>query len=82
MAKTCGRGFMQKADLTVHAASHDNNKYTCDKYENFSTNLCKYWKEHMKGHEDTLPYACFICEKRFSYRQQVSRHQAKHQANS
>ena len=26
--------------------------------------LQKYWKEHMKGHEAVLPYACSICEKK------------------
>ena len=70
--KNCGRWFMRKADLTVHAATHDNNQYTCDKCENFSTNLQKYWKEDMKGHDEILPYEFFICEKRFLYWQQVS----------
>ena len=76
MAKNCDFWFMQKVDLTVHAATHDNMKYTCDKCELFSTNL-KYWKEHMKGHESVLPYKCSICKKHFLYRQQVSRHKAK-----
>ena len=77
MAKNCGRWFMQKADPTVYAATYDKNEYSCDKCENFSTNLHKYWKEHMKGHEDILHYACSICEKRFLYQQQVSQHKAR-----
>ena len=64
MAKGCGRWFMQKADLTVHAATHD--------VKTSLFNLCKYWKEHMKGHEVVLPYECSICKEYFLYRQQVA----------
>ena len=67
MVKNCNRWFMRKADLTVHAATHDNNQYTCDKCEHFLMNLRKYWKEHMKGHDAVLPYTCSICKKRFLY---------------
>ena len=77
MVKNCGRWFMRKADLTFHAATHDNNQYTCDKCEYFSTNLRKYWKEHMKGHDEIMPYVCSICEKRFLCQQQVSQHKVK-----
>ena len=74
MAKGCDWWFMHKVDLTVHAATHDKVKYKCDKCVSFSTNLKKYWKEHMKIHEDTLLYACSICKKGFLYCQQVSRY--------
>ena len=77
MAKNCGRWFMRKADLKVHTATHDKKEYTCEHCASFKTYLKKYWKEHMKGHNDILPYACSICKKRFLYRQQVSRHKAK-----
>ena len=77
MAKDCGRWFMRKADLTVHAETHNKKEYKCDKCKSFSTRLHKYWKEHMKGHEAVLPYACSVCEKYFLYQQQVSRHKAK-----
>ena len=77
MAKNCNRWFMRKADLKVHTATHEKNEYTCDHCTSFKTSLKKYWKEHMKGHDDVLPYACLICKKRFLYRQQVSRHKAK-----
>ena len=77
MAKGCDQWFMHKADLTMHAAIHDKVEYKCDKCVSFSTNLKKYWKEHMKGHKDTLPYVCSICKKGFLYHQQVSRHKAK-----
>ena len=68
MAKDCGHWFMRKADLTVHAETHNKKEYKCDKWESFTTRLRKYWKEHMKGHEAVLPYACSLCEKRFLYR--------------
>ena len=77
MAKDCGRWFMRKADLTVHAETHNKKEYKCDKCESFTTQLRKYWKEHMKGHEAVLPYACSLCVKCFLYRQQVSHHKAK-----
>ena len=77
MAKNCDRWFMRKADLKVHTATHDKKEYTCEHCASFKTYLKKYWKEHMKGHDDILPYACSICKKRFLYRQQVSRHKAK-----
>ena len=77
MAKNCNRWFMHKADLKVHVATHDKTVYTCKHCESFTTHLKKYWKEHIKGHEAILPYACPICQKQFLYRQQVSRHKAK-----
>ena len=77
MFKNCNRWFMHKADLKVHTATHDKKEYTCEHCASFKTYLKKYWKEHMKGHDDILPYACSICKKRFLYRQQVSRHKAK-----
>ena len=77
MSKNCNRWFMRKADLKVHTATHDKKEYTCEHCTLFKTYLKKYWKEHMKGHDDILPYACSICKKRFLYRQQVSRHKAK-----
>ena len=61
MAKDCGRWLMRKADLTVHAETHNKKEYKCDKCESFSIRLRKYWKEHMKGHEAVLPYACSVC---------------------
>ena len=72
MAKNCSRWFMCKADLKVHTATHDKKEYTCEHCASFKTYLKKYWKEHMKGHDEILPYACSICKK-----QQVSRHKAK-----
>ena len=77
MAKDCHHWFMRKVDLTVHTKMHNKKEYKCDKCESFSTHLQKYWKEHMKGHEAVLPYACSVCGKRFLYRQQLSRHKAR-----
>ena len=77
MAKDCNRWFMRSTDLRVHTATHDKREYTCEHCASFKTYSKKYWKEHMKGHDDILPYACSICKKRFLYRQQVSRHKTK-----
>ena len=63
MSKNCNRWFMCKADLKVHTATHDKKEYTCEHCASFKTYLKKYWKEHMKGHNDILPYACSICKK-------------------
>ena len=67
MAKDCDRWFMRKADLKVHVATHDKTVYTCEHCETFKTHLKKYWKEHIKGHNDILPYACSICKEWFLY---------------
>ena len=77
MAKGCGCWFMRKADLIVHAETHNKKEYKCNLCPSFMTFLCKYWKEHMKGHSSVLPYACSKCGKRFLYCQQVSRHKGK-----
>ena len=65
MSKNCNRWFMRKADLKVHTATHDKKEYICEHCALFKTYLKKYWKEHMKGHDDILPYACSICKKTF-----------------
>ena len=37
MAKDCGHWFMRKANLTVHAETHNKKEYKCDKCESFTT---------------------------------------------
>ena len=77
MSKGCDRWFMRKADLIVHAESHEKTEYRCDKCDSFTTKVRKYWKEHIKSHGDELPYSCPTCGKKFRFRQQVSHHKAK-----
>ena len=76
MHKGCERWFMRNADLVVHAESHKNVEYKCDICNSFTTNVKKYWKEHMRNHENKLRYSCPTCGEKFQYRQQVSRHKA------
>ena len=76
MYKGCDRWFMRKADLVVHAESHNNVEYKCDICKSFTMNIQKYWKEHVKKHENKLQYSCPTCGEKFQYRQQVSRHKA------
>ena len=77
MYKGCDRWFMQKADLVVHTESHNNVEYKCDICNSFTTKVKKYWKEHVRNHENKLQYSCPTCGKKFQYRQQVSRHKAQ-----
>ena len=51
MHKGCERWFMRKADLVVHAESHNNVEYKCDICNSFTTKVKKYWKEHVRNHE-------------------------------
>ena len=76
MHKGCERWFMRNADLVVHAESHKNVKYKCDICNSFTTKVKKYWKEHIRNHENKLRYSCPTCGEKFQYRQQVSRHKA------
>ena len=77
MYKGCERWFMRKADLVVHAESHSNIEYKCNICNSFTTKVKKYWKEHVRNHENKLQYSCPQCGKKFQYRQQVSRHKAQ-----
>ena len=77
MYSGCDRWFMRKADLVVHAESHNNVEYKCDICNSFTTKVKKYWKEHVQSHENKLRYSCPTCGKKFQYRQQVSRHRAQ-----
>ena len=72
MHKGCDRWFMRKADLVVHAESHNNVEYKCDICNSFTTKVKKYWKEHVRNHENKLQYSCPTCGEKFQYRQQVS----------
>ena len=64
MKKNCGRWFKQKSDLVLHVETHKKDLIPCE-FCDFKTTLQKYLKEHMKSHENVLPYPCKLCNKRF-----------------
>ena len=73
MHHKCGRWFMRKSDLVLHVETHKKNVIKCEVCDH-TTTLPKYMKEHMKSHENKLPYQCNICHKRFLWRSGVRAH--------
>ena len=71
--KNCGKWFLRKWELTMHVKKHDGTKLKCDVCE-FTTNLNKHLKEHMRKHSDDYPYICVIRNKGFRYRSGLKRH--------
>ena len=78
--KNCGRWFKHKADLVLHVESHTKELIECEHCD-FKTTLQKYLKEHMKSHDNTLPYPCNLCNKRFLWRSGLRAHRIKEHAN-
>ena len=76
MKRNCGRWFKRKVDLVLHVETHKKEVLECDVCD-FTTTLQKYLKEHKKSHENTLPYSCDICGKRFLWRSGVRAHKIK-----
>ena len=76
MRKNCGRWFKRKADLVLHVETHRKASISCENCD-FKMTLQKYLKEHMKSHENKLPYACTICNKRFLWRSGLRAHKQK-----
>ena len=76
MRKNCGRWFKRKADLVLHVETHRKDLISCEICD-YKTTLLKYLKEHMKSHENKLPYACMICNKRFLWRSGLRAHKQK-----
>ena len=76
MRKNCGQWFKQKADLVLHVETHRKDLISCEKCD-YKTTLQKYLKEHMKSHENKLPYSCAICNKRFLWRSGLRAHKQK-----
>ena len=80
MRKNCGRWFKRKADLVLHVELHTKELIECEHCD-FKTMLQKYLKEHMKSHDNTLPYPCNLCNKRFLWRSGLQAHKIKEHAN-
>ena len=81
MKRNCSRWFKRKSDLVLHVETHNKDRFECDDCD-FTTTLQKYLNEHKKCHENTLPYACSECGKRFLWRSGVRAHKTKEHAKS
>ena len=81
MKRNSGRWFKRKSDLVLHLETHKKELLECDQCD-FMTKLEKYLKEHKKSHENTLPYSCKICGKRFLWRSGVRAHKIKEHSDS
>ena len=81
MSARCGKWFIRKGDLVVHLECHKKKDWKCPHCEHVTT--CeKYLKTHIKSRHETdeadYPYKCAVCDRRFLYRTQLSRHKDIH----
>ena len=81
MSFKCGKWFVRKGDLVVHLESHKKKDWNCPHCDHVTT--CeKYLKTHVKSRHKTdeadYPYKCAVCNRRFLYRTQLSRHKESH----
>ena len=74
---TCGFSCEKAKELLLHRKEHLHEKHHCD--------LCEYYGEtkedfenHMKMHENPLPYFCKYCDQRFRTKTQLNFHYPKH----
>ena len=81
----CGRWFKRKGDLVLHLESHKKVTWNCPEC-NHTTSCEKYLKEHIrdKHRTDEVDYhfKCVICNKKFLYRTQLTRHAETHLKSS
>ena len=71
----CNREFKRKAELTAHKVVHDGEEFICE-YPN-----CKYTnrdprnvKRHYRVHTQEKTVKCKICDRLFTFYQQMKRH--------
>ena len=81
MTAKCGKWFIRKGDLVVHLECHKKKDWNCPHCDHVTT--CeKYLKTHIKSHHETdeadYPYKCAVCDRKFLYRTQLSRHKDVH----
>ena len=81
MYANCDRWFKRKGDLVLHLETHKNKEWKCNEC-NHTTTCEKYLKDHVKSQHQTdkadYKYKCAVCNKRFLYHMQLSRHKDDH----
>ena len=77
----CGKWFVRKGDLVVHLKTQKKKDWKCLHCEHVMS-CGKYLKTHIKSIHETdesdFPYKCAVCNRKFLYRQQLSRHKEVH----
>ena len=77
MRVDCGRWFKRKGDLVLHLETHKNVVWSCKECDH-KTSCEKYLKEHVRDKHKTdeadFRFKCAVCNKRFLYRTQLTRH--------
>ncbi|XP_077391697.1 uncharacterized protein LOC144027766 [Festucalex cinctus] len=69
----CRKCFSRKDDLVLHMRTHTGGHFTCAVcHKRFSSK--KYVMIHMRTHTGEKPFGCNACDKRFTYKYQVTRH--------
>ena len=85
MSSKCGKLFVQKGDLVVHLESHKKKDWNCPHCDHVTT-CKKYLKTYIKSRHETdeanYPYKCAVCNRKFLYRTQLSRHKESHLKSS
>ena len=69
----CTASYSRQSDLKAHIAMHDMDPLKCD-YCNYSSVDKRNVKQHERTHTDEKPYQCRICEHRFKFMMERSRH--------
>ena len=85
MRVDCGRWFKRKGDLVLHLETHKNLVWSCNECDH-KTTCEKYLKEHVRDKHRTdeanFRFKCAICNKKFLYRTQLTRHAETHLKNN
>ncbi|XP_051930221.1 zinc finger protein 629-like [Hippocampus zosterae] len=69
----CRKGFSRKDHMVLHMRTHTGGNFTCPVcHKRFSSK--KYVMIHMRTHTGEKPFGCNACDKRFTYKYQVTRH--------
>ena len=81
MRAECGKWFKRKGDLVLHLESQKNVVWNCAEC-NHTISCEKYLKEHIRDKHQTdeadYRFKCAICNKKFFYRTQLTRHAETH----